>query len=138
MSTFTITVYGRPQPAGSKRAFRSELSGLLNHALAGLDRLHEQYGFSRVTSSDQAAERFRVDSDSAAGFCEECCDIEDEARIAKPMLFQAYRTWCEQNNRRPLAAVRFSRRLRELHGLDEVSSKGTDRWLGVKLRGEQP
>jgi putative DNA primase/helicase len=114
----------------------TELSGLLNHALDGLDRLRQQHDFTRVDASEKAAERFRVDADSAAGFCEERCNIEDEARIAKPLLFQAYRAWCEANNRRPLAAVRFSRRLAELHHLDHVSSKGRDYWLGIDTREE--
>ncbi len=114
----------------------AELSGLLNRALDGLDRLHHQHGFSHVTASDQAADRFRVDADSAAGFCEEECTFYDGARIAKPALFQAYKAWCELNNRRPLAAVRFSRRLQELHGLDAVSSKGRDYWLGIEVKEE--
>lgn len=111
----------------------AELSGLLNHALIGLDRLHRQRSFSHVASSDKAAERFRIDADSAAGFCEECCSLD--GRIAKPLLFAAYRGWCEENNRRPLAATRFNRRLAELHHLDEVSSKGKDYWLGIELQG---
>jgi putative DNA primase/helicase len=110
-----------------------ELSGLLNHALLGLGRLHRQRGFSHVASSEKAAERFRVDSDSAAGFSEECCNLAPDARVAKPELFKAYRGWCEVNNRRPLAATRFNRRLVELHDLDEVSSKGRDYWIGVEL-----
>lgn len=114
-----------------------ELSGLLNKALDGLDRLHAQGGFTRHASSDEASERFRIESDSAAGFCEERCELDPDARIAKPALFEAYRKWCEENNRRPLAAVRFSRRLRELHTLDEVASKGIDYWLGIALRGWQ-
>lgn len=114
-----------------------ELSGLLNQALDGLNRLRQQHGFSHIASSDHAAERFRVDADSAAGFCEECSRVTPEARTAKSVLFQSYRAWCEQNNRRPLAAQRFNRRLRELHDLDEVASKGRDYWLGIELREEQ-
>jgi hypothetical protein len=51
----------------------------------------------------------------------------------------AYKTWCEDNNRRPLAAQRFNRRLRELCGqqLDEIASDGRDYWIGINLR-EQP
>ena len=113
-----------------------ELSGLLNHALDGLDRLRQQHDFTRVAASEQAAERFRVDADSAAGFSEECCTIYDGARIAKPLLFKAYVAWCDANNRRPLAATRFNRRLAELHHLDYVSSKGRDYWLGIDIREE--
>jgi putative DNA primase/helicase len=115
----------------------SELSGLLNDALDGLDRLRTHGRFTTADSSEEAAQRFRVDSDSAAGFCEDCCTITADARTAKPILFQAYRAWCEENGRRPLAAVRFGRRLRELHDLDQVSSKGKDFWIGIELDEER-
>lgn len=114
-----------------------ELSGLLNHALVALDRLRRQHGFTRVASSEKAGERFRIDADSAAGFCEERCALDREGRVAKPELFAAYRAWCDANNRRPLGAQRFNRRLDELHHLDQASSKGRDYWLGIELQGEQ-
>jgi putative DNA primase/helicase len=114
-----------------------ELSGLLNKALDGLGRLRRQDGFTSTAAACDAAERFRIDADSAAGFCDENCTIHDSARIAKPALFQAYKAWCDENNRRPVAAVRFGRRLRELHRLDEVASEGRDYWLGIELR-DQP
>jgi putative DNA primase/helicase len=118
----------------------AELSGLLNHALTGLQRLHTQGTFTRIAASEKAAERFRIDADSAAGFFEECCALDREARIAKANLFKGYVAWCEANNRRPLAAQRFNARLRELHAgqLDEVSSKGTDYWLGVAHQEQRP
>jgi putative DNA primase/helicase len=111
-----------------------ELSGFLNHALDGLDRLRRQEGFTPIAASEDAAARFRVDSDSAAGFTEETCRLGVEARIAKPLLFKAYVAWCSDNGRHPLASQRFSHRLRELHRLDAVSSKGRDYWLGIDLR----
>jgi putative DNA primase/helicase len=116
-----------------------ELSGLLNRALDGLARLHRQGGFSRIASSEQAAERFRVDADSTAGFCAECCNLEAGARVAKPVLFAAYKDWCEENNRLPLGSARFNRQLRERHPdtpsstLDEVTVKGRHYWLGIEL-----
>ena len=121
----------------AKLTMPAELSGLLNHALAGLDRLHRQHGFSKVKSSEKAAERFRVDADSVAGFSEECCTIDPDARTAKPDLFRGYRAWCEENNRRPLGAQKANRRLRELHDLDEASSKGRDYWLGIDYQESQ-
>lgn len=116
----------------------TELSGLLNRALDGLARLRSQHGFTHAASSERAAERFRVDADSAAGFCDTCCTLDHEARIAKPQLFQAYRQWCEENNRKPLGAQRFNHRLAELHAthLDQVSSKGRDYWVGITCHPE--
>jgi len=117
----------------------TELSGLLNKALDGLDRLHQQHAFTHAPVSDHAAERFRVDSDSAAGFVAEQCKTYDSARITKADLFKTYKTWCEENNRRPLAATRFNVRLEELPDLhlDEITIKGHDHWLGIELREER-
>jgi putative DNA primase/helicase len=114
----------------------SELSGLLNRALDGLERVHKQHGFTRIEGSENAAERFRVDSDSVAGFLEERCSVEDDGkRIGKPELFRAYRDWCADNNRTPFGAARFNRRLLELKPtLQITSSKGRDSWLGIDLR----
>jgi putative DNA primase/helicase len=112
----------------------TELSGLLNRALDGLTRLRA-HGFTRAATSDTATARFRVDADSAAGFSDALCTLDHDARIAKPDLFQAYRQWCEDNNRKPLGAQRFNHRLHELHTgqLDQVSSKGRDYWHGIAL-----
>ena len=127
-----------PGPRSTSEAHDpTELSGLLNHALVALARLERQHGFSKVASSEKAAERFRIDADSAAGFSEEHCTLDPEGRVAKPVLFAAYRAWCEEDNRRPLGAQRFNRRLDELHHLDQASSKGRDYWLGIELQGEQ-
>ncbi len=114
----------------------AELSGLLNHALVALARLHRQGGFTKIDSSERAGERFRIDSDSAAGFCEERCELDLAGRIPKPVLYGAYKAWCEENRRGALGAARFNRRLVELHHLDDVSSKGKDFWLGIALRGD--
>lgn len=114
-----------------------ELSGLLNRGLDGLDRLHAQRGFSHVKASDEAHERFRIDSDSAAGFVDERCTIDEGGKISKRGLFAAYKEWCEANNRRPLAATRFNRRLVELHNVNSVASKGKDYWLGLDLDAEE-
>jgi putative DNA primase/helicase len=114
----------------------TELSGLLNRALNGLQRLNAQQRFTSAPTSDAAAERFRIDADSAAGFLEDDCTLTPDSRTAKPDLYRAYAAWCENNGRRPLAAQRFNRRLRELHTthLDEIASEGRDYWLGIHLK----
>jgi putative DNA primase/helicase len=113
-----------------------ELSGLLNRALDGLSRLHRQGGFSHAKASDDAHERFRIDSDSAAGFIDESCVIGEPETVSRAALFAAYVAWCEANNRRPLGNARFATSVREIKGIDEAMVKGDRRWLGIALRGE--
>jgi len=120
----------------SKLTTQRELSGLLNRALVGLVRLRAQGAFSTPKQTDVAADRFRKDSDSIAGFLDEWCELHPDQRTAKPDLYRAYQRWCDQSNRRPLAAQRTTPRIRELtHGnVDEVSSQGADYWVGIGLK----
>jgi len=116
-----------------------ELSGLLNLALDGLERLNGAGGFSVTAETKQAAVSFRVSADSVAGFFAEHCHLEPRARAAKAALWHAYRAWSEENNRGALGSQRFHRRVRELahdhygHDLDEVSVNGAPTYIGIHL-----
>lgn len=115
----------------------AELSGLLNRALAALPALHARRGFTTTDATREAGDRFRVDSDTVAGFLAECCDVAPVVRSARPTLFKAYREWCEENNRGALGAQRFASRIRQLvPGLDEVFLHGVVQLIGLKLREE--
>jgi putative DNA primase/helicase len=116
-----------------------ELSGLLNHALEELPRLRERGQFTSSASTAAAGERFRVDSDSVAGFLAERCDYDRHGRASRPALFAAYRAWCDDNNRRELGSQRFAARLRELvPDYGEVTIRGIVHVDGVRTREETP
>jgi putative DNA primase/helicase len=89
-----------------------ELSGLLNHGIVALLALLSRGGFVSSAASVEAAERFRLDSDSVAGFLGECCELDSEQRVTRTGLFDAYRNWCSENNRKALGKQRFNRRSR--------------------------
>lgn len=115
----------------------AELSGLLNHALAALPDVRE-HGFTATASTEQAAGRFRLDTDPVAGFLEERCERHPDRDVAKPHLFAAFRAWCDDNNRKPFNAQRFHGRVRELvPDLDphEPKREGTYYYLGLGLNG---
>ena len=78
----------------------TELSGLLNRALAELPALRSRGHFSASAVTSEAAAGFRISSDSAAGFIDDCCRIVSDGRVAKPALYRAYKDWCEENGRR--------------------------------------
>lgn len=113
-----------------------ELSGLLNHGLRALPALRERGAFMATGATQRASERFRVDSDSVAGFLGESCELDSEARTPRSRLFDAYRQWCDQNNRRALGKQRFNRRVETLHGgLTVGPYVGTQCWIGLDLQG---
>jgi putative DNA primase/helicase len=116
----------------------AELSGLLNLAIAALPALRERGRFAETETSRQAAERFRVDADSVAGFIAEHVVVELDARIAKSELFSSYRSWCQENNRQPFSAQRFNRQLAAdipSEQLTESRPGGTRQWIGIRMRG---
>jgi putative DNA primase/helicase len=92
----------------------AELSGLLNHALDGRERLERNGGFTISTKTKRAGEDFRITSDTVTGFVHERCDIALHAEAPRAVLYSSYKDWCETNNRRALAAQRFHPRLRSL------------------------
>lgn len=113
-----------------------ELSGLLNHGLRALPALRERGTFTATSATEKASERFRVDSDSVAGFLGECCELDPDARTPRSKLFDAYRDWCGQNNRRALGKQRFNRRVEVLQPVLAVAPYvGTQCWIGLDLQG---
>ena len=111
-----------------------ELSGLLNHGIAALPALLDRGGFATTEATVNAAERFRVDSDSVAGFLGECCQLDPDARTQRSKLFDAYRNWCTENNRRALGKQRFNRRIEALCKTVSVGPiQGLSYWHGLGI-----
>lgn len=113
----------------------SELSGLLNRGLLALPALRERNSFLTTEATDRASKRFRVDSDSVAGFLADACEAGPECTVPKPRLFPAYREWCFDNNRKPLSKQRFNRHIESLNpSLFVTTVQGTETWNGLALR----
>ncbi len=122
-----------------------ELSGLLNRALDGLERLRRKGSFTSSETTRRAAVEFRISVDSAAGYLAQCAEFDPKGRTRLADLFSGYRDWCAENNRRPLGAQRFHSRVREIasaspalqeDGLDEVTVQGRPTYLGVRRKDE--
>lgn len=96
-----------------------ELSGLLNLCLEGLRRLERQGGFSESKTIQDALKAYRGDTDSVTGFMEECCILEEGARVSKNELYEAYQAWCENAGLKPLGKIRFGRRVKDITNIEE-------------------
>lgn len=121
----------------AKLTTADELSGLLNRALPALERLHATRRFTTSPAIEEAQRRFRVDSDSVAGFLEEACVFSDLHRVPRATMYQSYRLWCELSGRQPSAKQRVNVRIEELGEgrVRPTSSKGVDYWSGIAMRG---
>ena len=118
-----------------------ELSGLLNYGLLALPGLRARGRFVESEQTARAKERFKVDSDSVTGFVHDQCTLSLDGQVAKPTLYQAYKTWCGDNNRRAISAQRFNRQLPGVAGpeqLDLATVQGVPIWRGIALADDGP
>ena len=68
-------------------------------------------------------------------FIEDCCVLDDDARVKTGELYSRYETWCEENGERGLSNAYFGRQIKE-HGINRIKSNGIAFYLGLKI-GDQ-
>lgn len=96
--TTTESFFGREDPT-LKTTLLSELPGIFNWSLAGLDRLMQRGWFEEPESSVEAAEIMMRMSSPIQTFLEERCELDPNAVTTKEQLWNAWRTWCIGENR---------------------------------------
>lgn len=92
------------------------LSGALNLAVAGLQRLMRNGKFTESSSIEQARYEFTGCADSVLGFFNACSEPNREAQATKDEWYNAYRAWCNVVGVETLSANKFFRRVKELKG----------------------
>ncbi|RKY63404.1 MAG: hypothetical protein DRQ02_12655 [Candidatus Latescibacterota bacterium] len=73
-----------------------ELSGLLNWALEGLDRLLKNGDFSYSKTVNEIAEQYEQLSDPIYAYVNEFLKVELDGAIAKDELYEHYVKWCRE------------------------------------------
>lgn len=108
---FHTSFYGREDTTLSDKLFR-ELSGILNWALEGLDRLTERGRFLPPASGQSVDEEVLESSSPVAVFCDEYLEVgaeEDEIELA--VLYEHYNRVCDREGRHHPTLNNFSRML---------------------------
>jgi putative DNA primase/helicase len=77
-----------------------EMSGLLNWALTGLERLLKTRDFTQSETTEKKREEYMRKSNSAKAFVEECLenDTDPEHTITKDSLYRIYINYCLKNS----------------------------------------
>jgi P4 family phage/plasmid primase-like protien len=97
-----------------------ELSGLLNKALAGLQRVRERGYFSieEGTTSRERFEEYQAEADSIVGFAHHCLTNEGAFALPKTAVYNAYKSYCEDNGHTPAEKNAFFRQLGRKAGVE--------------------
>ena len=119
----------------------AELPGILNWALAGLERLKTQQHFSYEVGAEEAEMKYLMLSSPVAAFVEMCLEKDSGGKILKDVLYGAFVTFAKNNNMPILADNAFARKLKEYApGIRDgrVSQDGhqVHAWLGYDAKKE--
>ena len=119
-------------PELPKKIIASELSGIFNWVLEGLERLLKQKDFSECAASIKAVEEYKKESNYIQLFTEDehlVADLESKMSIGK--LYDMYRYWAkDKNGISPLEKPKFSKELELL----EYERYRTAKERGFRMR----
>jgi putative DNA primase/helicase len=117
-----------------KEYVKSEGAGILNWALAGLERLRERGEFKFPPSVVAATAEFEKSNDLPAQFIEEECVLSPEFDVASNMLYSRYKGWCEDNGHRPMSNNRIGEEWKRLGFTRYKGTGGRRFWKGLRTR----
>jgi P4 family phage/plasmid primase-like protien len=130
---------GRRDPALPDKV-RAESAGILNWALAGLQRLRDRGRFDPPET--EVGREWRRLSDPLAAFVAAAVEKDCSSRVTKKELYAAYASYCESEGTVPQRANEVGARLPQLlAGIREANPRiGGARarvWVGIRLKGLQ-
>ena len=122
-------------------ALQGELTGILNWALAGLERLVVTNS-NRFTHVDAGLDALAVMRDLAspvAAFVRDRCQTEASNEILVDSIYSAYKVWCDDNGHSKTSKQTFGRNLRAAFPQIKIKRPrdGEDRvraYVGIGLR----
>jgi putative DNA primase/helicase len=118
---------------------RSELPGILNWSLAGLDDLNAKGKFSIPASSQEEMIAMQDLASPTSAFVREMCIVAPSAWCARNAMYAAYRRWCDDNGHTPAAKAVFGRDMRAVvsrmkPGERTINGVRTHVHVGIKLK----
>jgi len=113
-------------PELHKKIISSELAGVFNWALAGLERLLVQEQFSNCEACTEAVEQFRKDSDSVSQFLEdEGWERSTNELQTLKELYGRYTAYCAENGYHRVNNKHFKKRL---EGVEVQTTRRAEGW----------
>ena len=115
----------------------TELSGLLNKALNGLDRLRKNKQFSYTKSTAEVKDMWIRKSDSFTAFCYDLLEEDSEGYISKKTIRKTFNQFCKKYKVRGTSDKNIKVVLEDLFGVTESrknTPEGFDNvWEGIKF-----
>ena len=121
--TLRNSFYGREDTELTDK-LRTELPGILRWSLTGLQQLRERGKFLQPSSSAEAIQELDDLGSPVGAFIRDRCEVEPGLEITCAHLYDAWKTWCEEQSwKRPSTKQRFGRDLRAVVLCIRVASR---------------
>ena len=117
----------------------TELSGLLNWALEGLERLLNQQGYSYKKSVEETTEYYLRAADPVYAFLIDVCEVDSQGCVTKDELYEAFLSYAKEKHIPSLRPNAFARALtnqttvRVRSTRPTIEGKRVTSWEGLKL-----
>ena len=136
---FTRTFDGvgsNPKPdKGLRSKLQEELSGILNRALRGLERLATNEAFTEPKSVLEAKQAYISSNDNVRVFLAECVIAEKDETIVKKHFREVYQHWCDRNGIRAVHDAAIKDALKKaLPNLDEWREDKHSPWCWLNIK----
>ena len=118
---FDITIPEEEQDKQlASKIIQSELPGILNWVLNGLDRLLKQKRFSECESANQALKQYRYESDNVSIFIEDGgYKASTKENVPMKTFYSEYRNFCVEHGYKPVKHLNFKKRISKFNILVE-------------------
>lgn len=110
-----------------------EMSGLLNEALIGLDRLIEQRDFSFTKGTAEVKDMWIRQSDSFTSFCMDNIVEDYNASVSKKDLRRFFSKYCKKHKIKGASDKGIKATLEDVYGVIESQIDGERYWEGIRL-----
>lgn len=118
----------------AQKIIASELSGIFNWVLLGLDRLIENQSFTDCEAARKALDTYRKQSDTVQMFLEdEGFKPSTTCNISQKEMFKSYREYCLENNYRAVGNKTFGERCRTIGYNFTRASNGMCIWAEKQI-----
>ena len=98
------------------KKLKSELSGILNWAVRGEQRLREQRGFTESRVVTEALSEYRQESNPASVFLADHVEADPCGTVPCSELYKGYQEWCVQTGNKPLNDTGFGKEITRQFG----------------------
>jgi putative DNA primase/helicase len=126
-----FTGAGEDKAILSKLTTETELSGLLNLALIGLEHLLKNGDFSYTKTVDETTEFYQRTADPVYAFIQDCCEADPDGEVPKDELYEGYKQYCDAQKIPKLKPNSFARALQNQANVRVIS-------IRLKVGGERP